>query len=290
MTLVSGLSLLNHAHKHQYAIGAFSVDHIDSIDAVIRTAEELDSPVIIQTGQATLKHTPMNVLAAAAIEKATHAKIPVILHLDHGNGFSQAIQAIRYGYTSLMFDGSQLPIEDNIYITKQIKEAANAIGIPLEAELGRVGTRGKDEIRQLTDPDEAVQFVRETSVDSLAIALGNIHAAYGESVPIDLGHLKKVHDLVGVPIVLHGGTGIPANDVKTAISYGVSKVNIATEWRRATIDYLRENLSNADNNDFFALIEGVRQTISDIVREKIQLLGSAGRAWEGNENDRVYVL
>lgn len=278
MSLVSGLKLLNDAHKNNYAIGAFSVDHIDSIDAVISTAEELESPVIIQTGQGTLNHTPINLLAATAIERANVAKVPVILHLDHGSGYKQAIQAIRYGYTSLMFDGSTMPIEDNIYITKQIKEAADAIGIPLEAELGKVGTRGKDEIRQLTDPEEAVRFVRETNVDSLAVALGNIHAAYGEQVQIDLEHLKVIHDLVGLPIVLHGGTGVPHEDVKTAISLGISKVNIATEWRRATVDYMRRHLADTENNDLFEIIEGVRGTISDIVREKILLFGSAGKA------------
>lgn len=278
MPLVSGLKWLEHAHKNSYAIGAFSVDHIDSIEAVIRTAEELESPVIIQTGQATLNHTPMNVLAAAAKERAANAKIPVILHLDHGNGFAQAIQAIRCGYTSLMFDGSAMEIENNIYITRQIKEAADAIGLPLEAELGKVGTRGKNEIQQLTDPEEAVRFVRETNVDSLAVALGNIHAAYGERIHINLNHLKRIHDMVGVPIVLHGGTGVPHDDVRTAIALGVCKVNIATEWRRASIDYLREHLMESEHNDFFAIIQGIRETISGIVREKIELFGSAGRA------------
>jgi ketose-bisphosphate aldolase len=278
MPLVSGLKLLEHAYKHKYAIGAFSVDHIDSIEAVIQTAEQLESPVIIQTGQATLNHTPMNVLATAAREAASNAKIPVILHLDHGNGFAQAIQAIRCGYTSLMFDGSTLEIEHNIAITKQIKEAAAAVGLPMEAELGKVGTRGKNEIRQLTDPDEAVRFVRETNVDTLAVALGNIHAAYGEKVNIDLEHLKLIQNLTGVPIVLHGGTGVPHDDVKTAISLGVSKVNIATEWRRASIDYLREHLADPGHNDFFAIIQGVRGTISSIVKEKIELFGSAGKA------------
>ncbi|WP_248928580.1 class II fructose-bisphosphate aldolase [Paenibacillus hamazuiensis] len=278
MTLVSGLKWLEHAHKNNYAIGAFSVDHIDSIEAVIQTAEQLESPVMIQTGQATLNHTPMNVLAAAAREAARNAKIPVVLHLDHGNGFAQAIQAIRCGYTSLMFDGSNMDIEDNIRITKSIKEAASAVGIPLEAELGKVGTRGKNEIRQLTDPDEAVRFARETQVDSLAVALGNIHAAYGEQVHIDLDHLKLIHNRIGLPIVLHGGTGVPHDDVRKAISLGISKVNIATEWRRATIDYLRQHLAEPQHNDFFAIIQGVRQTIRDIVKEKIELFGSAGKA------------
>jgi fructose-bisphosphate aldolase class II len=278
MPLVSGLKLLEHAHRNNYAIGAFSVDHIDSIEAVVQTAEQLESPVIIQTGQATLNHTAINVLAAAAKEAAANAKIPVVLHLDHGNGFAQAVQAIRCGYTSLMFDGSTMDIEDNIAITKKIKDAAAALGIPLEAELGKVGTRGKNEIRQLTDPDEAVRFVHETNVDSLAIALGNIHAAYGEEIHIDLNHLKLIHDRIGLPIVLHGGTGVPHEDVVRAISLGISKVNIATEWRRATIDYLRQHLAEPEHNDFFAIIQGVRNTISDVVKEKIQLFGSAGKA------------
>lgn len=278
MPLVSGLSLLENAHKNGYAIGAFSVDHVDSILAVVRMAEELESPVMIQTGIGTLKHTPMEILAAIGKEAAAGAKVPVALHLDHGTGYEQAIRAIRCGYTSLMYDGSMHDIEQNIAITKKIREAADAIGLPLEAELGKVGTRGKDEIRQLTDPDDAVYFVRETKVDSLAVALGNIHAAYGEQIHIDLDHLQLIHDRVRIPIVLHGGTGVPHEDIKTAISRGVSKVNIATEWRRATMDYMREHLANPDNNDLFAMIGGVRETISRIVKEKILLFGSAGRA------------
>lgn len=190
MPLVSGLSLLQDAHKNGYAIGAFSVDHIDSIDAVLRTAEDMQSPVMIQTGQATLKHTKMSYLAAVAKRAAEETKVPVALHLDHGAGFAQAVQAIRHGYTSLMFDGSRLKLSDNIAITNQIKEAAVALGLPVEAELGQLGTRGKDEIYQLTSPDEAEVFVRETSVDSLAVALGNIHAAYGEKVEMNLDHLS----------------------------------------------------------------------------------------------------
>ena len=278
MPLVTGQSLLAQAHRHGYAIGAFSVDHIDSIVSVIRTAEELESPVIVQTGQATLKHTEMNVLATVVREIAAEVKIPVVLHLDHGSGYAQAIRAIRCGYTSLMYDGSRLDLEKNIEITKKIKEAAEAVGIPVEAELGKVGTYGKEEIRMLTDPNEADYFVRMTNVDSLAVAIGNIHSAYGERVEIDLNHLKTIHDRLGIPIVLHGGTGVPDEQVRAAISLGVSKVNIATEWRRATVDYLRSRLADPTYNDFFTLIEGVRETIRGIVRQKIELFGSAGKA------------
>lgn len=278
MPLVSGTSLLRDAHKQGYAIGAFSVDHIDSIDAVLRTAEELQSPVMIQTGQATLKHTRMSYLAAAAIQAAKETKVPVALHLDHGTGFAQAVQAIRCGYTSLMFDGSRLELSENIAVTKQIKEAADSLGLPVEAELGHLGTRGKEDIYQLTSPEEAEVFVRETNVDSLAVALGNIHAAYGETIAIDLDHLQIIHERTGIPIVLHGGTGIAEPDIVTAITRGVSKINIATEWRRATLDHMRGRLADKEFHDFFALIPEIRQTISAIVHRKIQLFGSAGKA------------
>lgn len=278
MPLVSGTSLLINAHKHGYAVGAFSVDHIDSIDAVLRTAEELESPVMIQTGQATLKHTRMSYLAAAAIQAAQETKVPVALHLDHGTGFAQAIQAIRSGYTSLMFDGSRLELSDNMAITKQIKQAADSLGLPVEAELGHLGTRGKEDIYQLTSPEEAEVFVKETQIDSLAVALGNIHAAYGENIAIDLDHLQIIHDRTGIPIVLHGGTGISEPDIQTAITRGVSKINIATEWRRATLEHMRSRLADSEFKDFFALIPEIRQTISDIVRRKIRLFGSEGKA------------
>ncbi|WP_251551101.1 class II fructose-bisphosphate aldolase [Neobacillus muris] len=278
MPLVSGKKLLEDAHTNGYAIGAFSVDHLNSIVAVIETAEEMESPVMVQTGQGTFKQTKMNYLAALVKEVASDAKIPVALHLDHGTGFEQAIQAIRCGYTSLMFDGSRLDIEENISITRQIKIASETLGLPLEAELGKLGTRGSDEIQLLTDPDEAEYFAKETNVDSLAVALGNIHAAYGEDLSINLEHLKIINDRVGIPIVLHGGTGVLHDDIKKAIQLGVSKVNIATEWRRATIDYLRSELSNEDQNNFFALNMGIRNTICDIVRTKIELFGSLGKA------------
>lgn len=141
-----------------------------------------------------------------------------------------------------------------------------------------MGTRGKDEIYQLTSPDEAEVFVRKTRVDSLAVALGNIHAAYGEKVEMNLDHLKVIHDRVGIPIVLHGGTGISGEDIAIAITRGVSKINIATEWRRATLDHMRSRLADGECNDFFALIPEIRATISTVVRKKIGLFGSAGRA------------
>lgn len=278
MTLVSGIQLLEDANKHEYAVGAFSVDHINSIAAVIKTAEKLESPVIIQTGQGTLKQTKMNYLAAVAREMAMDAKVPVALHLDHGNGLAQAIQAVRCGYTSLMFDGSRLDIEQNIKITKSVKDIASALNLSLEAELGELGTRGVEELTNLTDIDEAEMFVKATNVDSLAVALGNIHAAYEEKVKINLEHLRKIYRRIGIPIVLHGGTGVSDEDVKEAILNGVRKVNIATEWRRASIDFLREYLYEPSNNDFFYINEGIKETISKIVEEKIYLFGSAGQA------------
>jgi len=278
MPLVSAKEMLRDAHRNGYAVGAFSIDHIDSIDAVLRTAEEMESPVILQTGQSTLKHTKMSYLAAVARQAAEETKVPVALHLDHGTGFAQAIQAIRCGYTSLMFDGSRLELERNIAVTKRIKEAADPLDLPVEGELGVLGTRGREEVFELTSPDEAEIFVRETGVDSLAVALGNIHAAYGEKVAINLGHLKTIHDRVGIPIVLHGGTGVSDEDIREAIRLGVSKVNIATEWRRATLDHLRRRLSDRDYNDFFGLMAEVREVIASVVRRKIELFGSAGRA------------
>lgn len=278
MPLVSGVSLLQKAHKEGYAIGAFSVDHIDSIKAVLQTAERLETPVILQTGQGTLQQTKLNYFAALIREMTSEVKVPVALHLDHGTGLEQVVKAIRCGYTSLMFDGSRLDIEENISITKKIKEIATSLNLPLEAELGELGTKGKEEFHHLTDPDEATRYVRETNVDSLAVALGNIHASYEEKVAINLDHLKKIHDLIGIPIVLHGGTGISENDIKQAISYGVGKVNIATEWRRASVDYLRKQLKDPSNNDFFALNAGVIETISDVVEKRIRQFGSVGKA------------
>src|SRR5699024_345795 len=172
----------------------------------------------------------------------------------------------------------QYEIKKNITITKKIREITSAINLPLEAELGKLGTVGKNEIRQLTDPDDAKMFVEATKVDSLAVALGNIHASYNKKVELNLEHLNLIHNLVGIPIVLHGGTGVDETDVKKAISLGVSKVNIATEWRRSTIDYLRDYLSNSENNDFFAMNQGITQAISKIVEEKIYLFGSEGKA------------
>lgn len=278
MPLVSGIDLLQKAHKYGYAVGAFSIDNINSIEAVLRTAEKMESPVILQTGQATLRQTQINYLAAIVKEMVSEVKIPVALHLDHGTGLSQSVQAVRSGYTSLMYDGSRLNIDQNILITKKIREIASTLNLSLEAELGKLGTKGKEEIHQLTDPNEAEMFVRATNVDSIAVALGNIHASYEEKVKINLNHLQLIHKRVGIPIVLHGGTGVSDDDIKGAISKGVSKVNIATEWRRATIDFLREQLINQSNNDFFVINQGVTDTISKIVEEKIKLFGSAGKA------------
>lgn len=282
MAFVTTEQMMALADKGGYAIGAFNVENMEMVMAVIRAAEQMGSPVILQTTPSTVKYAGLALYHANVKAAAEKAKVPVALHLDHGNSYELAIQAMYTGYTSVMIDGSKEPFEDNIALTKRVVDACSAVGIPVEAELGKVG--GKEDDMECndpgyTEPEDAVTFVAETGVQSLAVAIGTAHGIYKGEPKLDVDRLSEIRKRVDVPLVLHGASGVPAALVQECIRRGISKVNFATELRIAYSDGLKEYLKkDPDVFDPKKYSMAAMEYVTQLVCQKIELCGSNGRA------------
>ena len=234
--LVSSKELLLDAQKNGYAVGAFNVENMEMVQAVIAAAEELNSPVIMQTTPSTLKYADADYFYANVACAAKKANVPVVMHLDHGSSFELAMKAFRAGYTSIMIDGSHSIFEENIAITKSVVDACHPAFVPVEAELGKVGGKEDDldgGAGGYTDPAEAAEFVERTGVDFLAVAIGTAHGVYKGIPKLDLDRLSEIRKVVSIPLVLHGTSGVPDETVKECIKRGICKVNYATDLRIA---------------------------------------------------------
>lgn len=283
MPLVTSKELLQDAQRNHYAIGAFNVENMEMVQAVIAAAEALSSPVILQTTPGTLKYAAPEVYYANVAAMATCARVPVVMHLDHGSSFELALRAFRAGYTSIMIDGSKLDFEENAALTKSVVDACHAGGIPVEAELGKVG--GKEDDLDggtgsgYTVPEEAAVFAERTGVDSLAVAIGTAHGVYKGTPKLDLPRISRIRERVSVPLVLHGTSGVPDDTVRACIARGMCKVNYATDLRIAftggVIECLQKNPEVYDPKKYGA--EG-RERVKQYVMEKIRVCGSDGRA------------
>lgn len=253
--LVTGNELLLQAQKNKYAIGAFNVNNMEIIQAIISAAEELNSPVILQASQGGIKYAGIDYIAGLGKIAGRNANVPVALHLDHGTDFDQVMLCLRHGFTSVMIDGSRFPLKENIEFTKRVVDIAHAVGVSVEAELGKIGGT-EDHITvdereaTMTDPEEARIFVEETGVDSLAIAVGTAHGVYRGEPKIDFDRIKAIRELVDVPLVLHGSSGVPEESLRRAISLGISKINIDTDVRatfaKGVKEFLLENPDEID--------------------------------------------
>ena len=245
MPLVTSKKMLLDAQKGGYAVGAFNVENMEMVKAVIAAAEELNAPVILQTTPSTVKYGSLETYAAIVAAEAKKATVPVCLHLDHGNSYELAMAAIEAGYSSVMIDGSHESLENNIAITKKVVEDAEKKEIPVEAELGKVGGKEDDleaEADMNTDPIEAKQFVDRTRVSSLAIAIGTAHGFYAGTPVLDKERVSEIKALVSVPLVLHGASGLSNEEIKECVNRGMCKVNFATELRVAYTDAVKRLL------------------------------------------------
>lgn len=284
--LVTGKELLQHADKNGYAVGAFNVNNMEIVQAIIEAAEETQSPVILQASQGGLKYAGVEYIAELGKVAARNASVPVAIHLDHGTDFVQIMQCIRHGFTSVMIDGSQYDLEGNIAITKKVVEVARAVGISVEAELGKIGGTEDDIVVDHkdalhTDPDEAVRFVRETDVDFLAIAIGTAHGKYHGEPEIDFDRLKEIRSKVDIPLVLHGSSGVAYDDLRKAISMGISKINIDTDVRIAFTKGVSDVIkANPDEFDPRKIIGPAREVMKKAIMEKMEVFGSVGKAWK----------
>ncbi|MGL5414872.1 MAG: tagatose-bisphosphate aldolase subunit GatY [Clostridium sp.] len=283
MELVTSKEILKKAQEGNYAVGAFNVENMEMVMAVISAAEEMNAPVIMQTTPSTVKYASLDYFLANAKVAASKAKVPVVMHLDHGSSFELAAEAYRTGYTSIMIDGSHDDFETNINLTKSVVDMCKPSGIAVEAELGKVGGKEDDldggEGNLYTDPMEAKEFVERTGIDSLAIAIGTAHGLYSGEPKLDIERLIEIKDIVEVPLVLHGGSGIPDIKVKEAIDKGICKVNYATEVRIAFTEgvnrYIKENPETIDPKKYN---KAGMDEVKKFVKEKIRVCGCENKA------------
>ena len=282
--LVTTKEMLLDAQRNHYAVGAFNIENLEFVMAVLAAAEETKSPVIMQTTPGTVKSAGLDYFYGMVKAAAERASVPVALHLDHGDGFDRCMQALRVGYTSVMIDGSHETFEDNIALTKSVAAVGAAMGVPVEAELGKVGGKEDDGPavegeNPYTDPDEAREFVERTGCTSLAIGVGTAHGVYTETPHIEQDVVKAIRAAVDVPLVLHGTSGVPDEQVAEAVKNGICKVNYATELRQAYtkgfMGYMAENPGCFDPKKPAKL--GMAE-ITNIVKVRMENLGSVGRA------------
>ncbi|NLB52693.1 MAG: class II fructose-1,6-bisphosphate aldolase [Syntrophomonadaceae bacterium] len=284
MSLVSMDTLLDQAEAGGYAVGAFNANNMEIIQAILQAAIKENSPVIMQASQGAINYAGLEYITGIVKIAAASTHVPVALHLDHGTDFNQIIQCIRSGFSSVMYDGSKLPLEENIAMTKRIIEIASPIQVSVEAELGKIGgtedhvhVEAKDAI--YTDPDEAKYFVEKTGIRSLAIAIGTAHGQYKGEPKLDLKRLKKIKELTQIPLVLHGSSGVPDETVKKAISLGIRKVNIDTNIREAFVGRMRREIANnLEEIDPRKILGPAREATVEIIREKMRVFGSSGKA------------
>ena len=263
-------------------IGAFNTHNLEMMPEMIRAAKELGVPIIIQTSIATAKYIGYKVMVTVAKEMAEDEMVDVCLHLDHGNSFELAVQAMKAGYTSVMIDGSHEDLEGNIAITKKVADVAKAFGVPVEAELGKVGGKEDDleaEADTNTDPQEAKEFVERTGVTSLAIAIGTAHGFYAGTPVLDKERVSDVKNLVSVPLVLHGASGLSEEDVKECVARGMCKVNFATELRVAYTDACKKLLAEKPETfDPKKLGVVAMEAVKETVKGRMKMCGCEGKA------------
>jgi len=272
MALVKMKDLLRRAEEKNIGCGAFSVGNMEMVRGAIRAAEELDTPIILQIAEVRLKNSPLHLMGLMMVQAAKEAKVDVAVHLDHGLTFETVDKALELGFTSVMLDASTLPFEENIARVKAVVEKARKYGATVEAELGLVGGSEDgscDHGIRCTDPDDAVVYARETGIDALAVAIGNAHGNYPVAPTLAFDVLKKIHEKVDIPLVLHGGSGITDKDFQRAISLGIRKVNIATASFNSLTAHVEKYMESTDKHNFFDLNEAMVQGTYENVKRHI---------------------
>ncbi len=274
--------MLTDARDGGYAVGAFNVENMEFVQAVVRAADEERAPVIIQTSVNTLRYAAPEMFFAMVSAAAAETTVPVAIHLDHGETREDILACVRGGYRSVMFDGSLLPYAENVRMTRRIAEVCGPLGVTVEGELGAIaGKKNAPAHSRLlyTNPDTAADFVRQTGVDALAVAIGTAHGIYKDTPQLDYERLDDIRRAVDTPLVLHGASGLTDEQVRECVRRGIAKVNIATELRIAWTETIRAAQKEAPGVfDPKKAAGRARDAVCGIVREKIRVLGSAGKA------------
>lgn len=284
MPLVSMNEFLPKAKANRFAVGQFNMNNLEFAQAIMQAAMELNSPFIYGVSEGALKYMGMEYTVAIAEAAAKKSGLPIALHLDHGSSFEVAMECIRAGFSSVMFDGSHYPFEENIRLTKEVVKAAHAMGVSVEGELGTIGGV-EDDISvdeadaSLAKPEEAIRFYEETGVDCLAIAVGTAHGMYAGEPNIRFDIIREVADAIPVPIVLHGGSGVPDEAIRKAIEAGVGKINVNTENQVACTNAIREVLAKDTKvYDPRKYLTPARAAMVEVVKSKMVLFGSNNQA------------
>ena len=304
--LVTNKELLQRAKREAYAVGAFNIQNLESLLAVVEAAEEERSPVIVAVTPGAIKYAGLNYLARLVKTAAEASPVPMSLHLDHGEDVETVKKCLEAGFTSVMIDGSHLKFEENIALTKRVVDMAHPKGVSVEGELGRLAGIEEKTVEEreavLTDPKEAEEFVKRTGVDALAVSIGTSHGAYkfkGEP-QLDFERLRLIRERVNVPLVLHGASsvpqwiiekatkygaelagakGIPEDHIKKAIALGITKINIDTDLRLAFTATVREVLANSPKEfDPRKILGPAKEAMKEVVKAKMRLFGSSGKA------------
>lgn len=281
MPLVNMKTLLKDAQKRNYAVGSFSVANLEMIQGVVKAAEETKSPIILQIAEVRLNHSPLHIIGPAMLAAAEHASVPVAVHLDHGTTLDCIGEALRLGFTSVMFDGSHLPLEENIEMTKQVIAMAKGYGAAVEAEIGCVGGSedgSVDIAMRCTSPEQALLFSERTEVDAIAIAIGNAHGFYKEAPQLRFDILESVRDKVSVPLVLHGGTGIEPQDFIRCHQSGIKKINIATATFAAAERKVKAGYEKGEIKGYYDMHTRQIQGAYENAKKHMEIFHSIGKA------------
>ncbi|MEP6490130.1 class II fructose-bisphosphate aldolase [Microcoleus vaginatus GB2-A3] len=280
--LASTSELLNTALRSGYAIGAFNVYNLEGVKAVIKAAEALHSPAILQLHPSALLYGK-SPLVALCIKAARASFVPIAVHLDHGTSEKDIHIGLAAGIKSIMADGSPLPYEQNLIFSREMTKLAHANGAAVEAEIGRISGRENgltidEKAARMTDPVAAVEFIKETKVDFLAVTIGNVHGKYFSEPKLDFPRLEKIRAAVSVPLVMHGASGLPESMIHQCIQFGVSKFNVNTEVREAYMGVLKSSISEA-HPDLLEIMEKAIDAMRWVISDKLQLFGSVGKAY-----------
>ena len=278
--LVTLKKIIDMAEKGGFAIPAFNVYNTETVMGVIKAAEEERAPVIIQVYPRLINEEVGYYLCPAIIAAAKKATVPVCFHLDHGPSEIEVQKAIRWGATGIMYDGSAYPFEENVANTKHIVDICSAIDVEVEGELGHIGSVNDDKMEEFTDPEEARKFVEQTGVCCLAVLIGNAHGHYKKDPELDIERIKAIREATGgIPLVLHGGSGIPDKQVKAAIKAGIRKMNIGTDVCCAFAEGTKETLADPNRSlavDLF--MKHPIEVVKNLAIEKIRLTEANGKA------------
>ncbi|MFS0561642.1 class II fructose-bisphosphate aldolase [Terribacillus sp. 179-K 1B1 HS] len=287
MPLVSMKEMLDVAKDNHYAVGQFNINNLEFTQAILQAAQEESSPVILGVSEGAAKYMggfKTVVLMVKGLLEDYQITVPVAIHLDHGSSFETCAKAIHAGFTSVMIDGSHHPLEENIALTKKVVELAHFHGVSVEAELGRIGGQEDDLIVEDADaayaiPSECKQLVEETGVDCFAPALGSVHGPYKGEPNLGFDRMEEIFNTTSLPLVLHGGTGIPTKDIQKAITLGTSKINVNTENQISSAKRVREVLAEKPNEyDPRKYLGPAREAIKETVIGKMREFGSSGKA------------